>query len=70
MTVIDPYTGIGVITRGVFDSDMAAISISFHLFCNAMCFFLMLAPLVQPLCIASALISDTCHFPAFWLRLL
>ena len=34
MTVTDPYTGIGVITRGVFDSDMAAISLSLHSSCN------------------------------------
>lgn len=34
MTVTDPYTGIGVITRGVFDSDMAAISLSLHPSCN------------------------------------
>lgn len=34
MTVTDPYTGIGVITRGAFDSDMAAISLSLHSSCN------------------------------------
>nr|DAS42380.1 MAG TPA: hypothetical protein [Bacteriophage sp.] len=50
MTVTDPYTGIGVITRGVFDSDMVAISISFHLFCNAIAcaFFSCFHPLCSP----------------------